>query len=68
MTREEWYKHTMVDHIQSLCEYVEIMRDEAMETDMEQGDISELYYLLIALQCDISKQLKRYELAEDLKA
>ena len=61
MTREEWYKHKTIDCAQALTEYVQIMLDGAMETDMERGDILELRNLLIDLQYDISKQLKEYE-------
>lgn len=61
MTREEWYKHTTMDHIQALEEYVQIMRDEAMETDMKSEDIEQLYHLLSVLRCDISKQLEEFE-------
>ena len=61
MTREEWYKHTMMDHVQALDEYVQIMRDGAMETDMKSEDIEQFCHLLSVLRCDISKQLKEYE-------
>lgn len=61
MTREEWYKHTTMDHVQALDEYVQIMWDGAMETDMKCEDIEQLRHLLCKLQYDISKQLKEYE-------
>lgn len=34
MTREEQYKHQTIDKIISVSEYVEIMLDDAMDTDM----------------------------------
>ena len=61
MTREEWYKHQTIDKIESVSEYVQIMLDGAMETDMPQDKIEKLYTLLIALQYDISKQLNKLE-------
>ena len=61
MTREEWYKHQTTDKIESVSEYVQIMLDGAMETDMPQDKIEKLYTLLIALQYDISKQLNKLE-------
>ena len=61
MTREEWYKHQTMDKIESVSEYVQIMLDGAMETDMPQDKIEKLYTLLIALQYDISKQLNKLE-------
>lgn len=61
MTREEWYKHTTMDRIDALMEYVQIMRDGAMETDMKSEDIEQLYRLLCSLWCDISKQMEEFE-------
>lgn len=61
MTREEWYKHTTMDRIDALMEYVQIMRDGAMETDMKSEDIEQLYHLLCILRCDISKQMEEFE-------
>ena len=61
MTREEWYKHTTLDKVDSVQDYVKIMLDNAMETDMSAKDIEQLYHLLIVLYCDISKQLRRFE-------
>ena len=61
MTREEWYKHTALDKVDSVCDYVQIMLDDAMETDMSAKDIEQLYHLLSILYIDISKQLRRFE-------
>lgn len=58
MERHEWYKHRMLDHIEALGEYVEIMMDGAMETDLDDTDISTIYTSLIKLQSDIWKQLR----------
>lgn len=58
MTREEWYKHQTIDKIEAVVEYVQIMRDNAMETDMPVEKIEQLYHLLIELQCDINKQIR----------
>lgn len=60
MTREEWYKHTTADHIEAVSEYVQIMLDGAMETDMKAEDIEQMYHWLTVLQYDISKQLKEF--------
>lgn len=59
MTREEWYKHKTIDGIISVGEYVQIMRDGAMDTDMPIEKIEQLYRLLMELQCDINKQLNK---------
>lgn len=61
MTREEWYKHTTLDKVDSVQDYVKIMFDGAIETDMSDKDIEKLHHLLIVLYCDISKQLRRFE-------
>ena len=61
MTREEWYKHQTMDKIESVSDYVQIMLDDAMETDMLRDEIEKLYTLLITLQYDISKQLNKLE-------
>lgn len=58
MTREEWYKHQTIDKIISASEYVEIMLDDAMDTDMPIEKIEQLYNLLAELQCDINKQIR----------
>lgn len=58
MTREEWYKHQTIDKIEAVSEYVQIMRDNAMETDMPVEKIEQLYHLLIELQCDVNKQIR----------
>lgn len=61
MTRPEWYKHKTLDHLEAVSEYVQIMRDGAMETDMATYDIELLYSLLCRLNYDIFKQLKLFE-------
>ena len=61
MTREEWYKHTTLDKVDSVCDYVHIMLDNAIETDMSAKDIEQLHRLLNVLYIDISKQLRRFE-------
>lgn len=58
MTREEWYKHRTLDHIQAVIEYVEIMLDGAMYSKLEKSEIESIYRSLIVLQGDISNQLK----------
>lgn len=58
MTREEWYKHQTIDKIEAVSEYVQIMLDDAMETDMSTEKIEQLYHLLAELQCDINKQIR----------
>lgn len=61
MIREEWYKHTTLDKIESVQDYVQIMLDGAMETDMDDVSIKYLHRLLITLHCDISKQLNKFK-------
>lgn len=58
MTREEWYKHQTIDKIEAVGEYVQIMLDDAMETDMPVEKIEQLYHLLIELQYDVNKQIR----------
>ena len=60
MIREEWYKHTTLDKLESVQDYVQIMLDGAMETDMDDASIQYLHRLLIVLHCDISKQLNKF--------
>lgn len=61
MIREEWYKHTTLDKLESVQDYVQIMLDGAMETDMDDASIQYLNHLLIVLHHDISKQLNKFE-------
>ena len=61
MTGEEWYKHTTLDKVDSVRDYVQIMLDDAMETDMSTKYIEQLHLLLAVLYSDISKQLRRLE-------
>ena len=61
MIREEWYKHTTLDNIESVQDYIQNMLDGAMETDMDDEDIENLHHLLIVLHCDISKQLNKFK-------
>ena len=61
MTREEWYQHTTLDKVDAVCDYVQIMLDDAVETDMSAKDIEQLYRLLVVLYSDISDQLRRFE-------
>jgi hypothetical protein len=58
MTREEWYKHKTIDDVISVSEYVQIMLDDAIETNMPVKKIQQLYRLLTELQYDIGKQLQ----------
>lgn len=62
MTREEWYKHTTLDKVDAVCDYVQIMLDDDMETDMSDEDIEQLHRLLAVLYSDISEQLRIKEL------
>ena len=58
MERDVWYKHRTLDHIERVSEYVEIMLDGAMDTNLPEGVIQKIYSCLILLQEDISKQLR----------
>ena len=57
MTREEWYAHTTLDHIQALVDYLDIVRDGAIETNLTDSEIDNLYHYLIVLNCDIKRRL-----------
>lgn len=61
MQREEWYKHRTLDHLQALSEYVEIMMDGAMDSDLSEVEIQAIYHGLCVLNLDISNQLKRFD-------
>lgn len=58
MERDTWYKHRTLDHIERVSEYVEIMLDGAMDTDLSDDAIQKIYSALIMLQGDISRQLR----------
>lgn len=58
MTREEWYKHKTIDNVISVSEYVQIILDNPIYTDMPIEKIQRLDCLLAELQYDIGKQLK----------
>ena len=62
MTREEWYQHTTLDKVDAVCDYVQIMLDDSIETDMSDEDIEQLHRLLGVLYSDISEQLRIKEL------
>lgn len=61
MRREEWYKHTTLDKVEAVQEYVQIMCDGDIKTFMAHEDIEYLSRLLAVLQSDISKQLRQFE-------
>lgn len=61
MTREEWFQHTTLDKVDAVCDYVQIMLNDDMETDMSTKDIEQLHRLLVVLYSDISEQLRRFE-------
>ena len=57
MTREEWYAHTTLDHVQALSDYLDIVRDGAIDTSLSDHEIDNLYRYLIVLNCDINRRL-----------
>ena len=57
MTREEWYAHTTLDHIQALSNYLDIVRDGAIESNLTDSEIDNLYHYLMVLNCDINRRL-----------
>ena len=58
MTREEWYAHTTLDHIQALSEYLDIVRDGAIETNLTDRELDDLYRYLAVLNCDVNRRLR----------
>lgn len=54
ITREEWYKHKVLDSIELLCEYVDILRDGAIKTTMSEDEVDSLYHGLCVMSCDIT--------------
>ena len=58
MTREEWYAHTTLDHIQALIEYLDIVRDDAIESSLSDNELDDLYHYLVVLNRDINRRLR----------
>lgn len=58
MTREEWYIHTTLDHIQELSDYLDIVRDGAIETSLSDNELDDLYHYLVVLNVDINRRLR----------
>ena len=58
MTREEWYAHTTLDHVQALSDYLDIVRDGAIETSLSDNELDDLYHYLVVLNCDINRRLR----------
>lgn len=58
MTREEWYAHTTLDHIQELSDYLDIVRDGAIESSLTDRELDDLYRYLVVLNCDINHRLR----------
>lgn len=58
MTREEWYAHRTLDHLQALCDYLDIVRDGAIETNLSEKEFDDLYHYLIVLNNDINRRLR----------
>lgn len=57
MTRQEWYKHKTIDAIQHLSEYVELIMDGAMESNMSEDETNNLYHGLSVLNSDVTRLL-----------
>ena len=57
MTRHEWYMHKTIDAIQHLSEYIELIRDDAMESNMSEDETNNLYHWLCVLNSDITRLL-----------
>ena len=58
MTREEWYAHTTLDHVQALSDYLDIVRDGAIETSLSDNELDDLYHYLVVLNVDINRRLR----------
>lgn len=65
MTREEWYVHTTLDHVQALSDYLDIVRDGAVDTSLSDNELDDLYHYLVVLNCDINRRLR--DLSEEEK-
>lgn len=65
MTREEWYVHTTLDHVQALSDYLDIIRDGAIDTSLSDNELDDLYHYLVVLNCDINRRLR--DLSEEEK-
>lgn len=59
MTREEWYKHKVLDAIELLDEYVDLMRDGAADTELSAEEIDSFFHGLCLLTRDISVWFSR---------
>ena len=58
MTREEWHAHTTLDHVQALSDYLDIVRDGAIESSLSDNELDDLYHYLVVLNCDINRRLR----------
>ena len=58
MTREEWYVHTTLDHVQALSDYLDIVRDGAIDTSLSDNELDDLYHYLVVLNFDINRRLR----------
>lgn len=57
MTREEWYRHRVLDSIEVLTEYLDIVRDGVVETSMSDDEFDSLYHGLCMLTFDINREI-----------
>lgn len=58
MTREEWYAHTVQDHIQAVTEYVDIVQDGNYYTDLTGQELNNLRTYLYTLNHEIDMRLE----------
>lgn len=58
MTREEWYLHTVEDHITEVQEYIDLISDDAVPSSLTAENIQKARQLLCVMSLDISRRLE----------
>lgn len=58
MKREDWYKHRMLDCINELTEYLDLVIDASVWTDLYPGEAMDIRNALTKLSLDISKNFE----------
>ena len=58
MTREERYFHTVMDHIQAVTQYIDLVQDGNYYTDLTGQELNNLRTYLYTLNHEIDMQLE----------
>ena len=58
MTREAWYAHKMQDHIDALTEYIDILRDGAVDTKLTGLELDMLRSYLYTIDHELDVRIE----------